>query len=231
VKYGITTMVDTCVTSENGVSTSTSNYLKEYYCVSDKRESEVYDCVNLGFEKCDNGACYGNATPSQQQQAVPEKSCGNKIVEKDKGENCDPPDKICFGKTTAQYGVCGADCKCLISASAEAPTVSCGDGYVEGSEECEEDEDCPDNHVCSSCNCVKQLTPEEIEAMKQQAATKKEEKQEEISQEIDDKYQAPETSEVDLSGENFSDSAGIKATSGISGFFKKIFAWIAGLFS
>jgi hypothetical protein len=234
VKYGITAMVDTCLTSEDGVSTNKSKYLKEYFCDLDTRKSEVYDCVKLGFEGCENGECKGasSGSTSQTQQEAPVSACGNERLEKDKGEECDPPNKICFGKTSDQYGMCGADCKCKISGAAKAAHVpACGDDVLEGAEECEKDDDCPDSHVCSSCKCVKQLTQAEIEAMKKGAAEKEDEKKTGTSKEIDEKYKAPETHEVDLTVKNFSEEPGIKATSGIANFFKKIFGWLGALFS
>lgn len=228
VKYGITTQVDTCLTSEEGVSTNQSKWLKEYFCALDKRESEAYDCVRLGFSGCGNGECTGGASAAQNQsqQMQPVAACGNKILEKDKGEECDPPNKICFGKTKDQYGLCDAICKCKVSgASAAAHVPACGDDVREGTEECEKDDECPDNHVCSSCKCVKQLTAADIEAMKKQAAEAG------PSKEIDEKYKVPDTHEVDLTVKNFSEEPGMKAASGIANFFKSIFGWIAALFS
>lgn len=233
VKYGITTQTDTCMTSPEGVSTNSSHWLKEYYCRLDKRESEVYDCVSLGFSGCENGACVGtptatttnttNTTTTVTQTA----SCGDKIVEKAKGEECDPPNSICFGRSTAEYGSCQADCTCKISAAAlknmESQPAVCGDNYKHPDEDCEEDDDCSSGYVCSSCKCVKQLTQEEIEAMKKTAV--KEEKEEVVEKKV---YELPE---VNLTGTNFTDEPAIKATSSIANFFKKIFGWIGALFS
>lgn len=239
VKYGITTQSDVCLTSEEGVSTNSSKYLKEYFCRDGQRASEVYDCVKLGFSGCVNGKCEGTAsntnttTTTQTTQSL--KDCGNKIVEKDKGEQCDPPASICFGRSTKEYGMCQNDCTCKISAAAlknlENEPAVCGDDYRHPAEDCEKDADCPDNYVCSSCKCVKQLTAEEIEALKKSAAVQKEEAKDNVSKEIEEKYVTPELPEVNLTATNFSDDAGIKATSGIANFFKKIFGWIGALFS
>ncbi len=229
VKYGITTLGDTCLTAlEDGVSTNSSNYLKEYYCSGgQQRMSEIYDCVRLGYDGCLNGACVSSSNGSAPKPKAVVPACGNKILEKDKGEECDPPNKVCFGKTTAEYGICDANCKCKIAATAvRAPDV-CGDGTKDASEECEKDEDCSSGYVCSSCKCVKKLTPEEIEAMKKAAEANKTEP----SKEIEEKYKTPALPEVNLSATNFSEQPGIKATSGIANFFKKIFGWIAALFS
>ncbi len=225
VKYGITSMTDTCLTSEEGVSTNSSKWLKEYFCDLDTRKSEAYDCTRYGFSGCENGECKGTSSGNQTQVTQAEPDCGNKILEKAKGEECDPPNKICFGKTSDQYGLCDGNCKCKIAgAAAAAHEAVCGDDIRETSEECEKDDECPDNHVCSSCKCVKQLTQAEIDAMKKSGSV-------EVSKEIDEKYKTPELPDVNLSSEDFTDDPGIKATSGIANFFKKIFGWLASIFS
>lgn len=240
VKYGLTTQVDTCLTSDNGVSTNESMFLKEYFCQDNQRKSDVYDCDKRGYEKCKNGECVGGSSSSSSTGTnatpAPVSSCGNKIREKDKGEECDPPNSVCFGKSSAEYGTCQADCTCKISEAAlknmrEQPAV-CGDGFKHPDEDCEDDSDCTiASFICSSCKCVKELTPEEIEAMKEAALAKKEEKKEEVAKEIEEKYKAPELSEVDLTAKNFTEEPGMKATSGIANFFKKIFGWLASIFS
>ncbi|GEM_PF-1910490 len=240
VKYGITTLDDTCLSSSDGVSTNASKWLKEYYCRLDKRESDVYDCISLGFAGCERGACVGavsttNTTTTTTTTAQTSSDCGDKIVEKSKGEECDPPGSICFGKSSSEYGSCQADCTCKIAAAAlkdiQSKPAVCGDNYRHPDEDCEKDDDCPDDYVCSSCKCVKQLTAEEIDAMKKSASAKKEEVKGNVSEEIDQKYVTPELPEVNLTATNFSDAAAIKATSGIANFFKKIFGWIGALFS
>jgi hypothetical protein len=235
VKYGITGQTDTCLTSENGVSTNSSKWLKEYFCRDDKRESQAYDCTRLGFTGCENGECKGassGSTSNQTTQTTVQSACGNKIIEKTKGEECDPPDHICFGATKDQYGLCDANCKCKVSGAAQAAHQPvCGDGARDVGEDCEADDECHSGYVCSSCKCVKELTQEEIDAMKSGAANKKDEAKSETQKEIDEKYKSPETHEVDLSVKNFSEEPGIKATSGIASFFKHIFGWIGALFS
>ncbi|VVB81868.1 Uncharacterised protein [uncultured archaeon] len=238
VTYGITTQSDVCLTSKNGVSTNASIWLKEYFCRQDTRDSDVYDCTSLGYSGCVNGECVGASTGSNatatSQPTVPD-SCGNKILEKAKGEQCDPPGSICFGRTSAEYGSCQNDCTCRIAAAAlksleDQPAV-CGDGYKHPSEDCENDSDCSSGYVCSSCNCVKQLTQEEIDALKQSATGVKEEVKANVSKEIDEKYKTAPLPEVNLTATNFTDDAAIQATSSIANFFKKIFGWIAGIFS
>jgi hypothetical protein len=238
VKYGITSQSDVCLTSETGVSTNSSKWLKEYFCNNDKRESQAYDCTRLGFTSCLNGECKGAAsgsgsgsTSNQTQQTQPTSVCGNKVIDKNKGEECDPPNHICFGKTSDQYGLCDSNCKCKISGAAQAAHQPvCGDGARDVGEDCEADDECHSGYVCSSCKCVKELTQEDIEAMKKSATEKKDDVKTETEKAIDDKYKAPENHEVDLTVKNFSDEPGMKAASGIAGFFKGVFGWIASLF-
>lgn len=233
VKYGITTQTDICLTSENGVSVNKSRWVKEYYCAGSplKRESKVVDCTREGFSGCENGACVSALSSTGANAAVVPRSaepvvvCGNKKLEKDKGEECDPPGSICFGKTSKQYGQCESNCKCRIAQSAEKAASECGDGVKDFSEDCEDDKECPANHVCSSCKCVKELTPEEIAAMGGSA---------EIADEVlsDDKQeQNVTTQKIDFTPKNFSENPAIKATSGITNFFKKIFGWLGTIFS
>ena len=235
VKYGITSMEDTCLTSQEGVSTNSSRWLKEYYCTSGtdtKRESEVYECSRSGFTKCELGACVGGSAAESlgNETAVkpkaPVQACGDERIAKDKGEECDPPGKICFGKTSKQYGICDALCKCKLAASAEQSAPECGDGTVDDKEECEADSDCAENFVCSSCSCVKKLTEEEIEAMKREAKGEKEQTSSEEEKEAE-----KATPEINTTPKDFSNDGAMKVTSGIARFFKGIFGWLASLFS
>jgi hypothetical protein len=239
VKYGITTQVDVCLTSKEGVSVNASKWLKEYFCRQDKRESEVYDCISLGFSGCVDGECVGATSSASSAtnttQTTVASSCGDKRVEKSKGEECDPPNSVCFGTSTAEYGSCQADCTCKIAAAAlknlESQPAVCGDKYKHPSEDCENDTDCASDFVCSSCKCVKVLSQAEIDALKKSASAEKEEVKDDVSKEIDDKYKTAPLPEVNLTATNFSDDAAIQATSSIANFFKKIFGWIAAIFS
>ncbi|RMD58565.1 hypothetical protein D6825_00370 [Candidatus Woesearchaeota archaeon] len=243
VKYGLTEKTDSCVISARSeVRTNSSKYLLEYYCGDGLRESEIYDCTREGYTGCQDGKCVGassGSSSSGSEQYTPQavEHCGNKIVEKDKGEQCDPPGSICFGKTTAQYGSCQADCSCKIAKAAleNAPKV-CGDDYLDEGEECEKDSDCPNSYVCSSCSCVKQLTPEEIEELKAKAKSSRESpkeqesKSEDIASEIEEKYKTEPIPEEDLQAKNFTELASIKVTSKITKFFTGVIDWIATLF-
>lgn len=230
VKYGITTQTDTCLTSENGVSTNSSKWLKEYYCSGSpmQRQSKVVDCSREGFIACENGACKSSAVTGPNGTVVKPKpmmpTCGDERLDKTKGEECDPPGDICFGKTSKQYGQCTSACKCKIAQSAEKAVAACGDDVKDEGEECEKDTECPANNVCSSCKCVKQLTPEEIEAMKTKPAPT-------TPSTSAGNASEPEPAPIDLTPKNFSESPSMKATSGIAGFFKSIFSWIGAIFS
>jgi hypothetical protein len=230
-KVGVTPKVDVCLTTEEGVSTNESKYLKEYFCSADNQvQFEVYDCTREGYSGCRDGACYGASSGSTSNTtgstSTPVSSCGNKILEKAKGEQCDPPGSICFGKTSAQYGQCMNDCTCKIADSAAPVKAVCGDDAVDSGEDCEKDADCGAGFVCSSCSCVKQLTKEEIEAMKkgETPIVKDEPKVDEPK--VDDSKGV-----VDTTPKNFSDTGALKATSSVAGFFKAIFGWLGSLFS
>jgi len=236
-KVGITPHEDICLTSEEGVSINESDYLKEYYCGADNQVySKVWECTREGFSGCRNGACYGstsgssNSSSSGSSSSSNQNTCGNKILEKAKGEQCDPPDSICFGKTKAQYGICSKSCQCLISPSAEQAQALCGDGELDSAkEDCEKDSDCGSGFLCSSCSCVKELTKEEIEAMKKGEKPVVDGKTSDGSDSKD--VETSGKGVIDTTPKNFSDDGALKATSSVSNFFKAIFGWIGALFS
>ncbi len=113
-KYGIRTSKDICVKgTETDMYMEESPYLKEFYCDdNDQREFVIFYCGDYGYEKCVDGACIGTGTgtkPNQYAQRVIA-DCGNKIREKDLGEECDPPGSVCWDKDN--YGMCQPDCSC-----------------------------------------------------------------------------------------------------------------------
>ena len=89
------------------------------------------------------------------------KNCGNGIRES--AEACDPG----TGKKGPQLDICEnlsqiigqplkcdpATCDCVNSGLKFVPS-SCGDGKVEGSEDCETDDDCPHGRTCENCSCI-----------------------------------------------------------------------------
>lgn len=236
VEYGITDKDDVCLTSPSGVSTDESPFLQEFFCEDDRRESEVYTCTDYGFTGCKDGACIGkNVTPSNQTNQTPSQpvsQCGNKIVEKDAGETCDPPGSICFGDDVSQYGQCTDTCTCKL---ANPTQTKCGNGEIDEGENCESDSDCAAGEVCKSCLCSKAVTNTTgtINATNTtRQMTEPVNKTEQASAEIDEKYPDLNVSPVEI-GEvkNFSEDPGIKTTGAISRFFTGVWEWIVSLFS
>jgi len=121
VKYGVTKYNDLCVLEPDAdMRVEEGIYLKEYYCDedNDERKHKIVDCTQLGFEKCEDGRCVNSQSSqgsSQSQNSAPVyvAECGNKIV--DSGEDCDPPDKICY--KGSDIGLCSDTCKCEIKIS------------------------------------------------------------------------------------------------------------------
>lgn len=122
VKYGVTQYDDLCVLKPDAdMRLPESQYLKEYYCDTDTRMHKIVDCKKEGYEKCKDGACVspsttttGNTTSNTTHAPVyVAPYCGDKKV--GTGEECDPPDKICY--KGADIGLCSTACKCVIKIS------------------------------------------------------------------------------------------------------------------
>ena len=114
VKYGVTTMTDSCILSKHTeMSIEEGVWLKEYYCDDDnRRRSETVDCTREGYEKCYLGECTGkeNVEARQEAEKATAPKCGNGVVEQDLGEECDPPGRVCYAD--GGYGQCDKYCKC-----------------------------------------------------------------------------------------------------------------------
>jgi len=80
-------------------------------------------------------------------------TCGDKVL--GYAEQCEWEDNVTFTKTTVpslcDAANCGKPddplpCKCK-------SITSCGDGYISGSETCEQNSDCPNDESCIDCQC------------------------------------------------------------------------------
>jgi hypothetical protein len=137
VTYGLTEKFDECVSGKDGYHLATSSWVREYYCLTESdlvsRKYKDYDCTRYGYTKCEDGKCIGkttgaNATKSSAP-AVPK--CGDHVIQSNLGEQCDPPDKICYddsgsiGQCTRAnaQGFGGCQCKVLGSTSKPAETA------------------------------------------------------------------------------------------------------------
>ncbi len=107
VSYGLSEKFDECVSNEDGYHLDPSNWVREYYCqnVSDivQRVYIDYDCVRYGYTGCAGGKCIGKNATKTTTHVDTGPACGNKRV--DPGEQCDPPDKICYD-TSGNIGIC-----------------------------------------------------------------------------------------------------------------------------
>lgn len=215
-KYGIQTKEDICVISETAdVQTEESYFLKEYYCDdSDTRKSVTFDCRDYGFEKCKDGICEGQGSTSTEDRVIDKsvKDCGNKILEKDKGEECDPPGSVCLEGDN--YGMCLDDCTCRWHNSQESA------GTVD-------DETDIEDTTTSDENEKEDLKEDDVEDNEED----KEEIEEDNDEKTEDKYPIPEVN-IPNAGEikDFNEEPGIKVTKGVSGFFKKLWQWFIDLF-
>lgn len=239
---------DTCLAFEDGYSTDEGVWLKEYYCDEDDLKDTQYDCTAQGYTGCKNGACVGNTTGSTTNGTGttttpdPSESCGNEILEKDLGEECDPPHSVCFGNDMSEYGQCTTDCKCKL---ANAVAMKCGNGEIDEGETCEKDSDCEHWEYCKKCICVEK--PQEAEDNTTQQATNTTdetepaqpiatepapEEKDEIKEKIEQKYPKKNITPVDIGNvTNFTADPAIQTTSGVAKFFMGIWDWIVGLFS
>lgn len=235
VYYGITPKDDVCVTAPEGVSAAESLFLREYYCTTGNdtlRKYEDIDCTKHGYTGCKAGSCYGKkSSSSSNTTSAPVSDCGNKIVEKAKGEQCDPPGDICFGSGGA-YGQCTSSCLCELASSFKN---KCGNGVLESGEVCESDADCASGK-CVSCACTGSVATSNATTSTTTTNTSVETVVPEPEPVVENKSDVVSLNESfvqveEIAVENFSDSAGIKATGALSRFFTGLWSWFAGLFS
>jgi len=200
---------DICIISASAeVRTDESQYLKEYFCDNnDQIDYDIIDCVREGFAGCEFGACVGGSAGAKAQDVnytppPPEPSCGNMIV--DEGEDCDPMNKMCFDDD-GNIGLCNADCKCEIKIRK--------DGAQADTDDATDSSDSGDNSDAQDDSANVEIdTPVEVDT-------------------------APEPAPVVVKDDD-ADNKQITVTIAEkpkkeepTGFFSRIWAWFAGLFS
>lgn len=215
VEYGIEDKYDTCVSGQGGYTKDPSTWVREYYCAEVaaggeesgkimQRQYKDFDCTRHGFTKCEGGKCVGGTT-STNTTAVKkptQPSCGDKKVQADRGEQCDPPDSICYAgsdigictrPTTGGFG--GCQCKT----------------YKGGTETTTETETTETTTTTAKPAATEEKTPAKETAPEEPVKAPTEEEREPLPTE----YEPP---------------AGISVTRGISNAFKSFFRWIGSWF-
>jgi hypothetical protein len=113
VEYGITPKTDECVSGKDGYHKDPSSWVREYYCAEttigegQKAVQRVYkdfDCTRFGYDKCEGGKCMGKPEAAAKPRAPEQPRCGDKILQSERGEQCEPPDDICY--VNEQIGIC-----------------------------------------------------------------------------------------------------------------------------
>ncbi len=218
VTYGLTEKFDSCVSNIDGYQLSTSRFVREYYCsnVSGnvQRVSKDYDCERYGFTRCEEGRCVGKNTTATYGSTTSTTTagplCGNHKI--DAGENCDPPDKICYD-ADSNIGVCtrpnaqgfgGCQCKTLGSTSTTTPTTT--------------------------TTVVQNVTVQKNETVTQPKEEPKVEPKEEPKEEPVKETETTSEEERAPLPVDFDDSKGISVTRGITNSVKRFFKWIGSWF-
>mgnify|MGYP007051595310 CR=1 FL=1 len=214
VTYGLTEKYDECVSSEGGYHLSTSRWVREYYCLNIsgviQRQHKDFDCARYGYTKCEEGRCVGKTTAANLTKAAKPAGplCGNHQI--DAGEQCDPPDKICYD-SSGKIGICTrpnaqgfGGCQCKTYKGAETTPE-------------------PVQNVTVQQNTTAPPAPQP------EPAQPKEEPKEEPDEEPKAEPAAPLAERAPLPVE-FEDSRGISVTKGITNAVKRFFRWIGSWF-
>jgi hypothetical protein len=81
-------------------------------------------------------------------QAAPP-NCGDGVIQWKQQETCDPPGSVCGSRGNPSWR-CNDLCRCVFAGG------FCGDGMVNGREQCEVSEDCENfpREICDECHCI-----------------------------------------------------------------------------
>jgi hypothetical protein len=223
VEYGIEDKADTCVSGKDGYTKDPSTWVREYYCEESpaggegtgtvmQRKYKDFDCTRYGFEKCEGGKCVGGAkastnTSSVKKPAAAQPSCGDHKVQADRGEQCDPPDDICY--VGSDIGICsrpasggfgGCQCKLYKGGSGTATPETATETAA--------------TTTTTVKPAAEEKAPEEAPAEQPPAEPEK----------------APTAEEREPLPTEYEPPAGIGVTRGISNGIKSFFRWIGSWF-
>ncbi|MBI4148066.1 hypothetical protein HY490_02135 [Candidatus Woesearchaeota archaeon] len=128
--FGKNSFSDYCMKEKGSIKQSDGPWIKEYMCLNTLAIGKDYKCSDYGYEKCitTNGlaACVSagqktisalspknvtNTTTAPKPKVKLAPQCGDKIVQKDRGENCDPPGRLCID-ADGDAGLCEKTCTC-----------------------------------------------------------------------------------------------------------------------
>ena len=138
-------------------------------CLTDADCEDTHYACNWDDEECVLLSGDGIDSCTFDSDCVPVGSCGDGTV--DAGEECGEPGLSCSAGEVCVNCSCelgtGANCigcYCFPDMSGETTCLTnedccwCGDGIVNGSEQCESDSDCGADEICVNCDCVPSFT-------------------------------------------------------------------------
>lgn len=125
---------DYCMFETRGKPVKEGDYVHEYYCEAGLLRAKDYNCKDHGYAKCitvdKQSACVlagqtsfgttAQTTEDKKQETTktePKKpaplapQCGDKKLQTDRGEECDPPGKLCIA-SGGIGGQCTTSCTC-----------------------------------------------------------------------------------------------------------------------
>lgn len=217
VEYGITPETDKCMHGAESYSQDPGPVVREFFCETVpasegqtivKRAYKDFECARYGFEKCEGGKCVGGQTTpgTTKRQASVQPSCGDKTVQSERGEQCDPPDDICYldvnGKS--QVGIC----------TRPDPVTKIG------------------GCTCKLYQASGTATPEQPEEKKEEAplVTQPAEEPEQPSAPEEKLVEQPPAEREPLPTEEMEAPRGVGVTRAITNAVKRFFSWIGSWF-